>query len=64
MKDIEFEWIESCQITFEVLKYKLLVSPILIGPDWSLHFHISTDASDMAIGGVLGQKEGQASYAI
>ena len=27
-------------------------------------FHISTNASDMAIGGVLGRKEGQASYAI
>ena len=32
--------------------------------DWSIPFHISTDASDMDIGGVLGQKEGQASYAI
>ena len=37
---------------------------ILRGLDWSLTFHISTDASDIAIGGVLGQKEGQASYAI
>ena len=34
------------------------------GLDWSLAFHISTGASDMAIGGVLGQKEGQAPYAI
>ena len=38
--------------------------PILRGPDWSLHFHISNDASDMAIGGVIVQKEVQASYAI
>ena len=34
------------------------------GPDWSLPFHISIDASDISIGGDIGQKEGQASYAI
>ena len=39
------------------------MEPILRGPDWSLPFHISTDASDTAIGGVLGQK-GQEPYAI
>ena len=40
------------------------MAPILRGPDWSLPFHLSTNASDIAIRGVLGQKEGQASYAI
>ena len=40
------------------------MAPILWGLDWCLPFHISTDASDTAIGGVLGQKEGQAPYAI
>ena len=40
------------------------MAPILRGPDWSLPFHISIDASDTAIGGVLSQKEGQAPYAI
>ena len=63
-KDTEFQWIESCQNAFEILKAKLLVAPILRCPDWSLLFHISTDASDMAIGEVLGQKEGQAPYSI
>ena len=48
-KDIEFQWIESCQNAFEILKAKLSVAPIVRGPDWSLPFHISTDASDMAI---------------
>ena len=64
MKDVEFQWTESCQSAFEVLKAKLLVAPIRRGPDWSLPFHISTDAFDIAIGGVIGQKEGQSPYAI
>ena len=55
---------ESCQNAFEILKAKLSVAPILTGPDWSIPFHISTDASDTAIGGVLNQKEGQETYAI
>ena len=57
MKDAKFQWTESCQSDFEVLKAKLSVEPILRGPDWSLSFHIYNDASDMAIGGVIGQKK-------
>ena len=64
MKDVESKWIESYQSAFEVLKAKLSVAPILRGLDSSLPFHISNDAFDMEIGGVLGQKEGQASYSI
>jgi hypothetical protein len=40
------------------------VAPVLRGPNWALPFHISTDASNIAIGGILGQKEDQHSYAI
>ena len=63
-KDVEFQWNESCQSVFEVLKAKLSVAPILRGLNWSLPFHISTNASNTTIGGVLGQKEGQSSYSI
>ena len=63
-KDVEFQWTESCQNAFEIIKAKLSVAPILRGFDWSLPFHISTDASDTAIGGFLGQKEGHAPYSI
>ena len=63
-KDVEFQWDESFQSAFELLKDKLSVAPILRGPNWSLPFHISTDASDITIGGVLGQKEVLSPYAI
>jgi hypothetical protein len=64
IKDVDFVWNEQCQIAFETLKGKLSVAPVLRGPNWTLPFHISIDASDTAIGGVLGQKEDQQSYAI
>ena len=63
-RDVEFQWTKSCQSGFKVLKAKLLVAPIMRGPNWSLPFHVSTNASDTAIGGVLGKKEGQSPYAI
>ena len=56
-KDVNFYWDASCQVAFDTLKEKLLVAPILRGPNWSLPFHISTDASDIALGAMLGQKD-------
>jgi hypothetical protein len=64
IKDVDFVWTEQCQTAFETLKYKMSMAPVLRGPNWTLPFHISIDASDTAIGGVLGKKEGQQSYAI
>ena len=55
-KDAEFQWTESCQNAFEILKAKLSVEPILRGLDWSLPFHIFIDALDTTIRGVLSQK--------
>ena len=57
VKDVEFFWNFNCQIDFQILKEKLSKTPVLRGPDWKLPFHISTDASDTTVGGVLGQKE-------
>jgi hypothetical protein len=64
IKDVDFFWTEQCQTAFETLKSKLYVEPVLRGPNWPLPFHISIDASDIAIEGVLGQKEDQRSYYI
>ena len=53
-RDVEFQWTNSCQHAFQILKDKFSVTPILRGPNWSLPFHISTDASDTVIGASLG----------
>jgi hypothetical protein len=44
-------------VAFETLKQKLLTSPILIPPDWNKMFHVYVDASNVAIGLVLSQKD-------
>eukprot|EP00253_Pinus_taeda_P001793 PITA_01793 len=56
-KDCEFKWDPHCQSAFEALKTRISEAPILRGPNWKLPFHISTDASDPALGVVLGQKD-------
>nr|GEX26079.1 reverse transcriptase domain-containing protein [Tanacetum cinerariifolium] len=42
---------------FQTLKRKLTEAPILIAPDWDMPFEIMYDASDFAIGSVLGQHQ-------
>ncbi|GJX44180.1 reverse transcriptase domain-containing protein [Tanacetum coccineum] len=42
---------------FEILKKKLTEAPILVAPDWDLPFEIICDASDSAVGVVLGQRK-------
>ncbi|XP_062085788.1 uncharacterized protein LOC133791897 [Humulus lupulus] len=54
--DEPFLFDESCLKAFNVLKEKLIAVPIRIMPDWSETFEIMCDASDFAIGAVLGQR--------
>jgi hypothetical protein len=56
-KDVDFLWDDHCQCDFEALKENIYDTPILRGPNWSLPFHISMDASDTTLGVVLGKKE-------
>lgn len=63
-KNVEFKWTDDCQKAFNELKHQLSTTPILRGLDWALPFHISSDASDTAIGVVLGQEENNLPYAI
>ncbi|GKB87124.1 reverse transcriptase domain-containing protein [Tanacetum coccineum] len=47
--------IQKCIEAFNILKKKLTEAPILVTPDWDLPFEIMCDASDYAVGAVLGQ---------
>ncbi|XP_071900894.1 uncharacterized protein [Coffea arabica] len=63
-KDVSFEFDETCKGAFNKLKELLTTSPIIQPPDWNLPFEIMCDASDYAVGAVLGQRVGKAAHAI
>ncbi|GJS74689.1 reverse transcriptase domain-containing protein [Tanacetum coccineum] len=55
-KNIPFIFSEECIQAFRTLKKKLTEAPILIAPNWDQPFELMCDASDFAIGAVLGQR--------
>nr|GFB20824.1 hypothetical protein [Tanacetum cinerariifolium] len=55
-KNTPFIFSEDCIKAFQTLKKKLTEAPILISPSWDLPFELMCDASDFAIGAVLGQR--------
>nr|GFB34227.1 reverse transcriptase domain-containing protein [Tanacetum cinerariifolium] len=54
-KNTPFIFSEDCIKAFQTLK-KLTEALILIAPNWDLPFELMCDASDFAIGAVLGQR--------
>ncbi|RVW62856.1 Retrovirus-related Pol polyprotein from transposon 17.6 [Vitis vinifera] len=63
-KDAKFVWDERCQKSFDQLKQFLTTAPIVRAPNWKLPFEVMCDASDFAIGAVLGQREDGKPYVI
>ncbi|XP_052736729.1 uncharacterized protein LOC128197917, partial [Vigna angularis] len=59
MKDAPFVMNEDCLKAFDILKQKLVSAPVIAAPDWNQNFELMCDASDYAIGVVLGQRKEQ-----
>ena len=55
-KDAKFNFDVFCQSSFEKIRSRLVKAPIMAKPDWTKEFEIMCDASDYAMGAVLGQK--------
>nr|GFB25462.1 reverse transcriptase domain-containing protein [Tanacetum cinerariifolium] len=55
-KNSPFIFSNKCIQAFRTLKEKLTEAPILIAPNWDQPFELMCDASDYAIGVVLGQR--------
>ena len=58
-KNVDFVWGDQCQKAFDTLKNMLCQHPILKSPDFEKPFSIAVDASDVAAGAVLLQKDEQ-----
>ncbi|GJZ14326.1 reverse transcriptase domain-containing protein [Tanacetum coccineum] len=58
-KDTLFEFDDECQKAFKLLNEKLACSHVIVSPNWNIPFKLMCDASNFAVGAVLGQKDGK-----
>ncbi|CAN6570486.1 unnamed protein product [Malus baccata var. baccata] len=63
-KEVAFEFNKECETTFKTLNDMLTLAPIIMPPDWSLPFELMCDASNYAIGAVLGQMRNKQPHVI
>ena len=56
LKDNYFLFDNDCLVAFEKLKENLINAPIIIAPNWKIDFELMWDASDYAVGAILGQR--------
>ncbi|CAH9072683.1 unnamed protein product [Cuscuta europaea] len=63
-KEVEFIFDDACLNSFCKIKKALCSAPVIQPPDWSMPFILMCDASDYAVGAMLGQKQGRCIHAI
>ena len=56
-KNVEWTWNEDHQKAFDDLKEALTSETLLVYPNFSQEFVVTTDASNVGIGGILSQKD-------
>ncbi|CAN6573248.1 unnamed protein product [Malus baccata var. baccata] len=63
-KEVSFEFNKACEQEFNHLKDLLTMAPIITPLDWSIPFELMCDASDYALGAVLGQRKNKLPHVI
>ncbi|GJR31028.1 reverse transcriptase domain-containing protein [Tanacetum coccineum] len=58
-KDTPFGFNDECQKAVELLKEKLTCALVIVSPNWNLPFELMCNASNFAVGAVLGQRDGK-----
>ncbi|CAN6679394.1 unnamed protein product [Malus baccata var. baccata] len=64
LAEVAFEFTKECTESFKQLKELLTTAPIIVPPDWSLPFELMCNASDYALGVVLGQRKDKRPHVI
>ncbi|XP_019183957.1 PREDICTED: uncharacterized protein LOC109178861 [Ipomoea nil] len=64
VKDVPFVFDDACSKAFNSLKQALISVPIMVAPNWTLPFELMCDASDFALGAVLGQRRNKKLHVI
>ncbi|KAL8089116.1 hypothetical protein AgCh_038769 [Apium graveolens] len=57
VKDVSFKFDDECLAAFEFLKKSLIMTHVITAPNWNEPFEMMCDASDYAVGAVLGQRK-------
>nr|XP_016486421.1 PREDICTED: uncharacterized protein LOC107806713 [Nicotiana tabacum] len=57
IRNYPFVFFDDCMVAFEELKKRLVTTPIMVAPDWEQPFELMYDASDYAVGAVIGQRK-------
>ncbi|CAJ2652179.1 unnamed protein product [Trifolium pratense] len=64
VKENDFKFDDECLNSFSIIKNKLVTAPVITAPNWELPFELMCDASDYAVGAVLGQRHAKFFHAI
>jgi hypothetical protein len=62
-KDKKFEWSTMCEASFQELKKRLMITPILVMPNMEKSFSVYCDASGQGLGCVIMQDDHVVAYA-